>query len=148
MPLNIQDLKVAVDEIEQGARIPDRFAAEHGNETPKVSISGVPEGTVELALILHDPDAPLANGFTHWVAYGIDPLDGMLSGEIRLGPNGIGEASYTGPQPPAGHGVHHYYFWVYALDTRVDGNPSREEFLASYAGNIVEQARLVATFDA
>ncbi|MFD1212926.1 YbhB/YbcL family Raf kinase inhibitor-like protein [Arthrobacter sp. GCM10027362] len=148
MPLNIQDLKVTVDEIEPGGRIPERFAADHGNETPKVSISGIPAGTLELALILHDPDAPLPNGFTHWVAYGISPLDGLVSGEVRLGPNGIGEASYTGPQPPSGHGIHHYYFWVYALDTRVEGNPSREEFLAAYAGNILEQARLVATFDA
>jgi len=148
MPLNIKDLKVTVDEIEPGARIPDRFAADYGNETPKVSVSGIPAGTVELALILHDPDAPLPNGFTHWVAYGINPVDGLVSGEVRLGPNGIGEASYTGPQPPAGHGVHHYYFWVYALDTQVEGAPSREEFLATYAGNILEQARLVATFDA
>lgn len=26
------------------------------------------------------------------------------------------EPGYKGPAPPPGHGTHHYYFWVYALD--------------------------------
>jgi phosphatidylethanolamine-binding protein (PEBP) family uncharacterized protein len=42
--------------------------------------------------------------------------------------------------------VHHYYFWVYALKAPVDGEPSREEFLARYGKDIIEQARFVATY--
>ncbi len=42
--------------------------------------------------------------------------------------------------------MHHYYTWVYALDTRVDGEPSREDFLARYGDHVLEQNRLVATF--
>jgi len=53
---------------------------------------------------------------------------------------------YYGPQPPAGHGEHHYYFWVYALDTKVEGTPNREEFLQKYAGNIIEQNRIVGIY--
>ncbi|MEV7646923.1 YbhB/YbcL family Raf kinase inhibitor-like protein [Arthrobacter sp. NPDC089319] len=147
MPLNIKDLNVTAGDIRQGSRIPDTYAADFGNQTPSVSVSGIPAGTVELALIMHDPDAPLANGFTHWVVYGINPEEGELSGELRLGPNTMGAKEYSGPQPPAGHGTHHYYFWVYALDTSVEATPTREEFLAAYSENILEQARLVATFD-
>jgi phosphatidylethanolamine-binding protein (PEBP) family uncharacterized protein len=25
--------------------------------------------------------------------------------------------------PPEGHGRHHYYFWLYALDTEIDAAP-------------------------
>lgn len=151
MPLNIKDLAIKARDFGSGERIPDQYAADHGNKVPELEISGVPEGTVELALILHDPDAPLPNGFTHWVVYGIDPATRTIGGEApagsgRLGPNGIGERAYTGPQPPAGHGTHHYYFWLYALDTTVSGEPTREEFLAKYGDNIIEQNRIVGTF--
>lgn len=60
----------------------------------------------------------------------------------------MGKAEYVGPFPPAGHGTHHYYFWVYALSRAVEGAPSREQFLAEYAGDIIEQARFVATYSA
>ena len=46
-----------------------------------------------------------------------------------------------------GHGEHHYYFWVYALDTTVEGTPTREEFLQKYAGNIIEQNRIVGIYE-
>ncbi|MDI2098607.1 YbhB/YbcL family Raf kinase inhibitor-like protein [Ruicaihuangia caeni] len=150
MPLNIKDLKVTSPDIGTLEKIDDRFAAETGNQVPRVQISGAPAEAVELALILHDPDAPLANGFTHWTVYGIDPSTTELGGDAavgRTGPNGIGEKAYTGPQPPHGHGTHHYYFWVYALDTKVEGEPTREEFLAKYADNIIEQNRTVGTYE-
>jgi hypothetical protein len=34
------------------------------------------------------------------------------------GVNDFGAARYDGPQPPPGHGVHHYHFRLTALDTR------------------------------
>lgn len=149
MGLNIQDLAVSSPDIAANDSIHERFAADTGNETPRIRVSGAPAGAVELALILHDPDAPLPNGFTHWVVYGIDPATAELGGESeadRLGPNGIGETAYSGPQPPPGHGRHHYYFWVYALDRAVEGEPSREEFLAKYGDAILEQNRLVGHY--
>lgn len=149
MPLNIRDLKISSPDIPALGAIPPQFAADTGNEAPTLEVSGVPADAKELAVILHDPDAPLANGFTHWTLYGlptstskIDPA--ALQG--RVGPHGGGQAAYTGPQPPIGHGIHHYYFWVYALDCKVEGSPSREQFLERYAGHIVEQNRFVATF--
>lgn len=145
MGLNIQDLAISSPDIASLAAIDDAFAAETGNRVPRLKISGVPADAVELAVILHDPDAPLPQGFTHWTVYGIDPQTADVTSG-RVGPNGIGEASYAGPQPPHGHGQHHYYFWVYALSRKVEGEPSREEFLANYADAIVEQNRLVGTY--
>jgi phosphatidylethanolamine-binding protein (PEBP) family uncharacterized protein len=36
---------------------------------------------------------------------------------------------------------------VYALDTTVEGTPTREEFLQTYAGNIIEQNRIVGLYE-
>nr|WP_272214181.1 hypothetical protein [Marinicella sp. W31]MDC2877466.1 hypothetical protein [Marinicella sp. W31] len=91
----------------------------------------------------------MAHGFTHWTVYAIDPKTTDLSDaqeKFRVGPNGAGDMQYYGPQPPAGHGDHHYYFWVYALDTNVEGTPTREQFLDTYADNIIEQNRIVGLY--
>ncbi|WP_438353034.1 YbhB/YbcL family Raf kinase inhibitor-like protein [Microbacterium sp. CJ88] len=147
--MNIGTLTVDSPDIAPGARIDDRFTAYHENDVPEIRVSGAPEGTVELALIVHDPDAPLPYGFTHWVRYGLSPSDGVVSaadGSHRDAPNDAGATGWFGPKPPGGHGDHHYYFWVYALDTRVEGEPGREEFLRRYAGNVLEQNRLVGRY--
>jgi Raf kinase inhibitor-like YbhB/YbcL family protein len=150
MGLNIRDLAVSSPVFDNGGRIPDRCAFDKGNEPPEIRIVGVPPDAVELALICHDPDAPLAQGFTHWLLYGINPetrvIDAATVADFRAGNNDFGTQGYGGPQPPPGHGDHHYYFWVYALDTRVQGTPGRAEFLSRYADHIVEQNRLVGLY--
>lgn len=148
MPLNIQDLQISSPHIEPKTTISGEFVADGQNEIPTLVISGVPEGAAELAVIIHDPDAPLPHGFTHLTLYGLPPVDQTVDpGAARVGPHGGGEPAYTGPEPPHGHGQHHYYFWVYALDTAVEGTPTREEFLARYGANIIEQNRFVAHYE-
>lgn len=133
-----------------GGRLDNRFGAAYDNQAPVLRIAGVPKTATELALIVHDPDAPLPEGYTHWVVYGIPPetttLDGSASEMFRAGLNDAGTSAYYGPKPPAGHGLHHYYFTLYALDTRVEGAPSRAEFLSRYDANILEIARIVGVF--
>lgn len=148
MPLNIQNLAIASDDIEPLNRIGKKHAAEGENLPPALTITGVPPEAKELAVVVHDPDAPLPFGFTHWTLYGIPAKDQTLDpSSARIGPNGGGFTSYTGMEPPTAHGRHHYYFWVYALDREIDGEPTREEFLDQYAENIIEQNRLVAHYD-
>lgn len=115
---------------------------------PTLDVAGVPAEAIELAMICHDPDAPIPRGFTHWTVYAIPPGTDVIGrdGPGRDGPNSLGESGYTGPNPPSGHGVHHYYFWVYALDRQVSGTPTREEFLEQYGESIVEQNRVVGTY--
>lgn len=149
MALFIDKLTISSPDLEALAPIPAEFSADGANATPRLEFSGAPEGTVELAVVCHDPDAPLPNGFTHWTVYGI-PADATTldldAAGVRVGQNGAGQQSWYGPQPPAGHGVHHYYFWVYALRRPVEGTPTREEFFADYGDDILEQARIVGTF--
>ncbi len=147
--MNLGTLAVDSPDIAAGGRIDDRFTAYGPNEVPEIRVAGAPSGTVELALIVHDPDAPLPQGFTHWVRYGLPAEDGVVSSEDvahRDAANSAGETGWFGPRPPAGHGDHHYYFWVYALDVAVEGEPTREEFLVRYADHVLEQNRLVGTY--
>jgi len=69
-----------------------------------------PSGAKSLALIMHDPDAPRAGGFTHWVIFNIPPTakglteampkQAQLTDGTVQGNNGRGEPGYTGPCPP------------------------------------------------
>jgi len=151
-PIFVADLTVSSPDLVPDARMDDRFSLYFDDAMPTLVISGLPEGTVEVALICHDPDAPRARGFSHWTVYGIPPHDPVEVGpntidRYRTGPNGRGEPKWMGPRPPAGHGVHRYYFWAYALSRAVDGAPDRETFLADYGDDIIEQNRLVATYE-
>jgi Raf kinase inhibitor-like YbhB/YbcL family protein len=149
MPLNIKDLKIESLDFEPLGPMKDQHAGDKGNVIPRLRINGVPKEAVELAVICHDPDAPLPRGFTHWTLYGIPPVTTDLTdaqSKFRVGPNGAGKPGYYGPQPPANHGPHHYYFWVYALSGKVDGAPTREQFLQDYKEKIIEQNRVVGIY--
>ena len=43
--------------------------------------------------------------------------------EHTQGVSDFGSPGYGGPMPPPGHGVHHYFFWLLALDANVDLEP-------------------------
>lgn len=105
---------------EDGGMIPRKFTCDGGDINPELQIQNVPPGAKSLALIMHDPDAPIEGGFTHWVVWDIDPAAPLIKEEsippgAIEGMNGAGRVGYMGPCPPPGHGVHHYQFRLYAL---------------------------------
>ncbi len=131
--------------------IPARHTGDGEDIAPALQWSGAPDGTKAFAVVVHDPDAPLVDGFTHWVAYGISGDTAGLpegGGEATAGTNSFGNQGYNGPAPPPGHGTHHYYFWVYALDDDLDLEPGldRRALLARIEDHVIEQARLVGTY--
>jgi Raf kinase inhibitor-like YbhB/YbcL family protein len=149
--LNVADLRIKSPAFEGHKRIPDKFTTNGENVSPPLEWSGAPEGTEAFAIVVHDPDAPLVDGFTHWVAYGIEPATTSLpeGGEgVVQGLNSMGEEGYMGPAPPPGHGPHHYYFWVYALDENLDLPPGldRRSLLQQIEDHVIEQARVVGTY--
>lgn len=151
MARRTRDLKVSSPDIGADGSLADRHARDRENVPPTLQVSGVPDGTAELVVSCHDPDAPRPRGFTHWMLYGV-PADVAEIGpdadqRYRPGPNDFGDEGYGGPRPPGGHGPHHYYFWVYALDRSVDGTPTREEFLTGYGDAIIEQNRVVGVYE-
>ena len=149
--LNVKDLKITSPAFEHHERVPDRHTSNGEDVAPALEWSGVPEGTKAFVVVVDDPDAPLVNGFTHWIAYGI-PGDATGlpegGGEVVAGTNSAGEQGYVGPAPPSGHGTHHYYFWVYALDEELELEPGldRQALMGRIEDHVIEQARLVGTY--
>jgi Raf kinase inhibitor-like YbhB/YbcL family protein len=149
--LKVADLTITSPAFETHRPIPDRHASTGEDLAPELRWRGAPSGTKAFAVVVHDPDAPLVDGFTHWVAYGIaGDATGLPEGgeDARAGTNSLGEQRYNGPAPPAGHGTHHYYFWVYALDEDLDLEPGleRRALLERIENHVIEQARLIGTF--
>lgn len=149
--LNVADLRLTSPAFEHHERIPAKHASDGEDVAPELAWSGVPDGTAAFAIVVHDPDAPLVDGFTHWVAYGISGDATELpegGGEATSGVNSFGEPGYNGPAPPPGHGTHHYYFWIYALDQDLDlpSGLDRQALLAQIEDHVIEQARLVGTY--
>jgi Raf kinase inhibitor-like YbhB/YbcL family protein len=150
--LSVADLKVSSTAFGPGEHIPARYTGDGDDLSPPLEWSGVPDGTRAFAVVCHDPDAPLVEGFTHWVLYGIpgevtslaEGTDGFVAGK-----NSFGNAGYNGPAPPPGHGVHHYYFWVYALDRELDLEPGleRRALLERIEDHVIEQNRLIGTYE-
>ncbi|HTQ29054.1 MAG TPA: YbhB/YbcL family Raf kinase inhibitor-like protein, partial [Puia sp.] len=113
-------LTVSSPDFSANGMIPSKFTCEGENSSPALHIGGMPGNTKCLAIILHDPDAPLQGGFTHWVAFNIDPkadIPAKFNGGVQA-MNGANHAGYIGPCPPSG--THHYHFMVYALDQKLD----------------------------
>lgn len=146
---------------ESGRRIPTRHTGDGQDLSPPLSWSAVPEGTKELALIVDDPDAPTREPWVHWVLYKI-PADatalaeGIPSKPTLTDPKGAiqgkntgNQIGYKGPAPPPGHGTHHYYFRLYALDAELDLQPGidKNALLKSMAGHILAEGELVGTYE-
>src|ERR1017187_5403132 len=123
MSLKLGNLRITSSAFQPLGRIPKSSGGDGENKSPPLEWSGAPTGTQQFALICHDPDAPLPHGFTHWVVYGI-PVSSTKLPEAQppsafvAGVNDTGKPGYLGPYPPPGHGPHHYYFWLYALDMK------------------------------
>lgn len=153
MKLNIKDLRISSPAFVPLARIPDRYTSHGENISPPMAWSGIPANTKQLALICYDPDAPLPRGFTHWLLYGISPQVNTIAegggSAFTAGQNSMESMGYTGPAPPPGHGLHHYYFWLYTLDTALDlaSGLDREQLLDAIAPHIIEQARSIGTYE-
>ncbi len=151
--MKLGNLTVASKAFAQHGKMPKQYTPEGENRSPPIEWKGLPAGTRQLALVCHDPDAPLPTGFTHWVLYGIPPDTASIpeggGAGFTQGVNGTGRPGYFGPAPPPGHGLHHYYFWLYALGDgpKLPPNLSREALLEAIGKNVLEQARLVGTYE-
>jgi len=152
MKLRMGTLKLSTPAFQAEGRIPDKHTGVGQNVSPALQWSGAPAGTKEFALVCHDPDAPLPRGFTHWVIYGIPAgASGIAEGggnKFTEGPNGAGKSGYTGPMPPEGHGPHHYFFWIYALDQALGLEPGldMDALLDAIEDHVIEQARVVGVY--
>lgn len=150
------DMQLTSSAFDALAAIPAKHTGEGEDVSPALAWVDAPEGTKSFAVICHDPDAPLVSpngtyGFVHWVLYNIPASVNSLaegSKEHTEGKTDFGKAQYNGPMPPEGHGTHHYYFWVLALDKELNLEPGLTmwEFLEKSEPNVIGMNRLIGTY--
>ena len=135
--------------------IPKRCSMEGQNLSPHLKWSGFPENTKSFALVCHDPDAPLASpgsyGFVHWVLYNLPASLTELAEGANAGTQGVsdfGKPGYGGPMPPNGHGMHHYFFIVMALDAELALEPGLTlwQLMAKIEPHVIGMNRLMGTY--
>lgn len=101
----------------EGAVVSPPFVCGDATQSPSLTWTNIPAGTVSLALILTDEDAP---DFTHWVVVNLSPslmalAPGILPSDAVQAKNSKGAIGFTGPCPPEGI-THQYSLTLYALD--------------------------------
>jgi Raf kinase inhibitor-like YbhB/YbcL family protein len=145
----------------EGHTIPAKHTADGGDVSPPLSWSQPPKGTVELALLLDDPDAPGEEPWVHWVLtaipgetrelpegfHGTTAPEGAPVGLIH-GKNSWGTLGYRGPQPPREHGVHHYHIKIFALDAPLSLEPGvdKHTLLEAVSGHVLARGELVGVY--
>ena len=115
-------------EIRPRLRIPKKNTCYADDVSPPLTWSGVPEGTVSLALIADEPEerisaaayysVPASGGSVHWILYNIPPdVRGLAEGfpigtavpmdGARQGINDFERMGYSGPCPPPSVVMYH-----------------------------------------
>lgn len=143
-----------------GSRLPPRFTADGAGVSPPLLWGEVPVGTVSLALLVEDPDAPALQPLVHALVWNI-PLgerrlaEGAIAADGQGGLDGrdVGRNSFftegwLPPDPPTGHGSHDYVFQLFALRTvpEIGANPGRSSLVRAMAGQVLGAGMLVGTY--
>lgn len=150
------DIQLRSTAFREGASIPRRHTCDGADLSPPLAWEGLPEGTVSLALICDDPDAP-AGTWVHWVLVDLPaetrelaeglPKDERLPGGAVQGTSSFRRTGYGGPCPPEGP-AHRYFFKIYALDRKLRLGPdaTKADALEAMEGHILAQGRLMGKY--
>ena len=149
------EMKVTSSAFEDGGMIPAKYTCDGADISPPLSWEGVPEGTMSIALISDDPDAPVGT-WVHWVLFNLPgetrelpeniPAEETLANGAKQGTTDFGTVGYGGPCPPSG--THRYFFKVYALDTEIalESGADKSKLLKAMEGRILGQSELMGRY--
>jgi len=147
-----------------GQPIPKKYTGDGQDVSPALAWTEAPAGTKQWALICDDPDAPTDEPWVHWVIYAIPAAVRSLPGGVKTSaqlsepkgamqgknswPNGR-TVGYRGPAPPKGHGVHHYHFKLYAIDTepKLAAGLTKSDLLKALDGHVLGVGELMGTYE-
>ncbi|ACL15581.1 YbhB/YbcL family Raf kinase inhibitor-like protein [Methanosphaerula palustris] len=140
----------------EGAMIPIAYTCDGEDISPELVWADTPLGTISIAVIVEDPDAP-GGVFIHWVLYNLPggtaslmtgvPKVPHLPDGSEQGMNSFGRSSYRGPCPPKGQ-RHRYFFRVFALDQKVNirGSTTAEHLKTAMKGHVLAEGYLMGTY--
>jgi len=158
-------LKLRSDGFKHEGDIPQVHAGKRAggqNLSPALAWTGVPEGTVQLLLVIQDVDAPTRSPFVHSVALFEPDLDILPAGALNAGRSTPGVQvlrssmgrGYLGPEPIKGHGPHRYTFQLFALATAAaaGGGAAAEQarpraLLSAVSGPVLAKGRLTGVYE-
>ena len=135
-----------------GEPLPISCSVDGEGEAPPLSWDAVPEHTATLVLLCEDPDAPFPDPFLHWSIYAIPATARSIATPLPEcaieGQNSTLKTGFTPAAPPAGHGVHHYHFQLFALDTASTFEPGtgRGALLEHMRDHVIAWGELVGTY--
>ncbi len=139
---------------QNGQSIPRKCGYKEMNSSPPLYISGIPQTTRSLALIMDDPDAmaPAGKIWVHWLLWNLDPHTTNIpentvpSGAVQ-GMNDFEQSVYGGPAPPDKR--HTYVFKLYALNVILDlkTGSTKKELERTISDHILDEAILTGTYD-
>jgi Raf kinase inhibitor-like YbhB/YbcL family protein len=146
-----------------GGQIPVKYTQAGEQVSPALTWTNAPPNTVTFLLHMHDPDVA-RNGTTedqvHWLVWNIPGTAKGLPEGVPKGaelPDGSRQISasgpvYRGPGAPATGPMHHYTFEVFALDTKLDVQPTADAFetrtnvMKAVQGHVLGKAVYVGLF--
>ena len=148
--LNNPNMQIASAAFERNGLIPAKYTCDGENTSPPLTLSGTPEETKSLALIMDDPDAPRGT-WVHWTMWNIDPAtinvaaNSTPPGAVE-GKTSAGKSGYGGPCPPSG--THRYYFKLYALDIEftLGEDVTKADLENAMSGHVLGQAELIGLY--
>src|ERR1700759_4396436 len=145
---------------DHGAPIPEKHRGRllRANISPALNWTQPPAGTVELVLIVQDPDVPVGKkAATHALTLGSDPSLGGIEETalvdpspvpgIRHGKGALGRRGWAGPMPLRSHGPHSYVFQLFALD-QAPGLPAGftlDDVIGAITGHVIGRGRVGGT---
>jgi Raf kinase inhibitor-like YbhB/YbcL family protein len=140
-----------------GEHIPTQYTRDGENMSPPLAWHDSPPETKSFLILVEDPDAP-SGTFRHWAMYNIpasetglpEGASGQGLGDAGEGVNGFGNARYDGPQPPKGHGPHHYHVRLAALDVPqldIAASAKAEDVWARAQPHIIAETELIGIYE-
>jgi Raf kinase inhibitor-like YbhB/YbcL family protein len=143
----MQNLSVSSPAFEHNKLIPAKYTCDGEDVSPPLTITGAPEDTRSLVLIVDDPDAPMGT-WDHWVVWNIPPTRSIAEDTVpgTEGMNTYRRHSYGGPCPPGG--THRYFFKVYALDTllSLSSNATKRDVEKAMQGHVLAKGELIGLY--
>jgi Raf kinase inhibitor-like YbhB/YbcL family protein len=154
----LRRMEIASPAFAADSPIPQRYTADGAGVSPPLMWRDVPATTSTLALIVEDADSPTPEPMVHAIVVDIDPLDpglveGIFGGPPEATPEKLGLNSFLmhgwlPPDPPPGHGVHHYAFQIFALGPGepLSKSPGRREVAAAIRERAIAKGCLIGTY--
>lgn len=128
--------------------IPSEYTCDGARIAPPLAWTKAPASARSIAVLMEEPDRP-GGADLHWLVTGIAPDStsmpaSMLPPGASTAKNDKGQKAYQAPcETDAGH---RYVFHVYALDTALPADVTKEMFFGKIEGHVLAHGTLAGTY--